>query len=91
MSTVGIGIGWFSFAGAFTSRLVDVFGLELKPRRSVNNLKSNNTSLPFFSRSKTTYRASNRTLVGRLALHVEGNAIGGLGLDLQASYKQESG
>lgn len=35
-----------------------------------------------------TYRASNRTLVGRLALHVEGNAIGGLGLNLQASCKQ---
>lgn len=26
--------------------------------------------------------------MGGLALHVEGNAIGGLGLDLQASYKQ---
>lgn len=33
---------------------------------------------------KETYRSSNGTLMGRLSLHVEGNAIGGLGLDLEA-------
>jgi hypothetical protein len=30
-----------------------------------------------------TYGASNGTLVGGLALHVEGDAIGGLGLNLE--------
>lgn len=33
---------------------------------------------------RETYGASNGTLVGRLALHVEGDAIGSLGLDLEA-------
>jgi hypothetical protein len=32
----------------------------------------------------STYATSDGTLVGRLALHVEGDAIGGLGLDLKA-------
>lgn len=31
-----------------------------------------------------TYRAGNGTLVGGLALDVEGDAIGGLGLNLEA-------
>jgi hypothetical protein len=31
-----------------------------------------------------TYVTSDGTLVGRLALHVEGDAIGSLGLDLKA-------
>jgi hypothetical protein len=32
-----------------------------------------------------TYATSDRAVVGRLALHVEGDAIGSLGLDLEAS------
>jgi hypothetical protein len=33
---------------------------------------------------RETYGAGNGTLVGRLALHVEGDAIGSFGLDLEA-------
>jgi hypothetical protein len=37
-----------------------------------------------------TYRAADGTVVGGLSLHGEGDAIGSIGLDLNAGYKQQS-